>query len=68
MGNRDGLALNKKQGYTIFWVEIYAKDIVYILNYPLKGGRINPRDLADMGYGAAIQILAVGAHVEPQLS
>ena len=68
VGNRDVLSLNKKQGYTVFWVDIYAKDIVYILKYPLKGRRIDPRDLADMGYGTAIQILAVGPHVEPQLS
>ena len=58
-GNRDILATNKKDGWTPFWVDVYLKDIVYILRYPLKGGRIDERDLIEMGYGAAIQILAL---------
>ena len=58
-GNRDILATTKKPGSAPFWVEVYLRDILNILKYPLKGGRIDERDLTEMGYGTAIQILNV---------
>ena len=57
-GTRDVLAQMKKGNYSPFWVDIYLDDVIYILKYPLKSGRIDDRDLQAMGYGTEMQVFA----------
>ena len=35
------------------------KDILYILRFPLQGGKIDKRDAKEMGYGTEAMVLPV---------
>jgi len=58
-GKKDVLAPDKRQGFSPFWVDIYLKDILYILRFPLQGGKIDKRDAKEMGYGTEAMVLPV---------
>jgi len=63
-GKKDVLAPDKRQGFSPFWVDIYLKDILYILRFPLQGGKIDKRDAKEMGYGTEAMVLPVEVRSE----
>ena len=63
-GRRDILAPSKRSGFSPFWVDIYLRDILYVLKNPLQGGRISTEDAKAMGLGVDMMVLPASMRIE----
>jgi len=57
--DRDTFTKRKNKKYAEFWVDLYPRDILYLLKYPLVSGKMDPRDrqYIDTVWGGNLSVL-----------
>ena len=56
---KDTFVKKKNKKYQEFWVDLYPRDIIFVLKHPLIGGKLDPRDRKeiDVTWGGNLSIL-----------